>query len=422
VKVQQIFTPNDTPTVTYVDRSEHKLEQTLRNHFETPNVVVSLSGPSKSGKTVLIKKVVAEDRLIPVIGAGIASADNLWERVLGWMGAPSEVVDTNMSSNELTTGGEAAAKAKVPLFAEGGASVSFEAGRSWGRQRSEIRRGGGLWQVIEEIRDSDFVVFIDDFHYIDPSIREEVGRQIKAAAENGVKIFTASVPHRSDDVVRSNSELRGRVAAVDLKYWSVAELVQIAQKGFRELNTELSPLVERKLATEAFGSPQLMQSICLNVCYVINLREVQLEQCRIDLTEEQITEILLATSSYTDFSKMVTALHAGPRTRGTERKVHQLADGTTGDVYRAVLLAVKENPAELSFSYDNILSRVRAVCVGEAPTGSSVTSALEQMNVIGEEVQPGTSPISWDGDTLDIADPYFLFFLRWSNKLAEVSR
>ena len=56
-----------------------------------------------------------------------------------------------------------------------------------------------------------YVVFIDDFHYIERGVREEIGRQIKAAAEKGIRICTASVPHRSDDVVRSNPELRGRV-------------------------------------------------------------------------------------------------------------------------------------------------------------------------------------------------------------------
>ncbi len=63
--IQQIFAPNDTPTVTYVDRGYRMLEQKIRDYYEIPNVVVSVSGPSKSGKTVLIKKVVPEDYLIP---------------------------------------------------------------------------------------------------------------------------------------------------------------------------------------------------------------------------------------------------------------------------------------------------------------------------------------------------------------------
>ncbi|ESY24253.1 hypothetical protein X750_05195 [Mesorhizobium sp. LNJC394B00] len=403
--------------MTYVDRSEHKLEQKLRDYCETPNIVISLSGPSKSGKTVLIKKVVSEDLLIPVVGAGISSADNLWERVLHWMGTPMETTETKVSGGEVSGGTEAGGKIGVPFFAEGTASVQAATATSWGSQQSATTRIDGLTQVIKEIAGSEFVVFIDDFHYIKPEIRGEIGRQIKAAAENGVKIITASVPHRSDDVVRSNPELRGRVASLDLAYWTNDELVQIAEKGFSELNIDLATAIKNRLASESFGSPQLMQSICLNLCYELSIKETIPEHKRVEVTAGDLTETLLRTSSFSDFSKMLTALHTGPRTRGTERKLHDFMDASGGDVYRAILIAIKEDPAQLSFPYDAILDRVRKACLGDPPVGSSVTSALEQMHIIAEEVQPGTSPISWDSATLDIADPYFLFFLRCSGKL-----
>lgn len=417
MKVQQVFTPNDTPTVTYVDRSEHKLEQKLRDYCATPNMVVSLSGPSKSGKTVLIKKVVPEDLLISVVGAGISSADNLWERVLNWMGTPIETTETKASGGEISGGTEAGGKAGVPFFAEGTASVQAGTSKTWSSEKSATTKVDGLTQVIREIAGSEFVVFVDDFHYIRSEIREEIGRQIKAAAENGVRIITASVPHRSDDVVRSNPELRGRVASLDLAYWTNDELIQIAEKGFAQLNVDLATSVKNRLASESFGSPQLMQSICLNLCYELGIRDTIPEQKRIEVSASDVTETLLRTSSFSDFSKMLTALHTGPRTRGTERKLHDFMDGSGGDVYRAILIAIKEDPAQLSFPYDAILDRVRKACLGDPPVGSSVTSALEQMHIIAEEVQPGTSPISWDGATLDIADPYFLFFLRCSGKL-----
>jgi hypothetical protein len=276
--------------------------------------------------------------------------------------------------------------------------------------------------VIREIGGSDFVVFIDDFHYIRPELRDEIGKQLKVAAEKGVKIFTASVPHRADDVVRSNPELRGRVAAVDLTFWSPDELVQIARKGFSALNTGLAPAVERRFAAEAFGSPQLMQSICFNACLELSVREPLATQARTEVSEDQVREILLRTSAFTDFSKMVKQLHAGARTRGVERKLHHFTDGSRGDVYRAILLAIRQDPAQLSFSYDDIVKRVRAVCYGEAPSGSSVAGALAQMHLIAEEVEPGTSPLAWDEDNLDITDSYFLFFLRWSAKLSEVAK
>jgi hypothetical protein len=338
------------------------------------------------------------------------------------MDAPTETVSTDNSSNELSGETEVGGKIKVPLVAEGEGKLNLSGSRSWGAEASKTYQRKGLNQVIKEIAKSEFVVFIDDFHYIKADLRDEIGKQIKVAAESGVKIFTASVPHRADDVVRSNPELRGRVAAVDISYWSVNELIQIARKGFYELNTEIAPALERQFAGEAFGSPQLMQSICLNLCYSIGLKKKLEKQARTEMSAESIAETLLRTSSFSDFSKMLNALHTGPRTRGTERKIHSFTDKSRGDVYRATLLAIKADPAGLSLPYDAIINRVRSACIDEPPAGSSITSALEQMHIIGEEIQPGSSPLSWYGDNLDIVDPYFLFYLRCSEKLAQLAK
>ena len=384
-------------------------------------MVISVSGPSKSGKTVLIKKVVQEDCLITVRGAGIASSDDLWNRVLDWMGDPAETAKTKTSLNEVSGEAEGGGKVGIPFLLEGEARGTLGAKRHWGKEETTTFRRNGLEQVIKEIARSDFVVFIDDFHYIRPDLRDDIGRQIKTAAESGVKIFTASVPHRADDVVRSNSELRGRVVAVDLEPWSVSDLRQIAKKGFQALNVGLADDVEQRFAEEAFGSPQLMQSICLNLAIVLGAQETFQHQKNVAINGEMVIDTLRRTSAFADFSKMLRDLHIGAKTRGTERKEHDLIDGTRGDVYRAILLAMKQDPAKLSFTYDEITTRVREICKGDAPTGSSVNAALTQMNVIAEIVQPNNSPLSWDDPTLDIVDPYFLFFLRCSEKLSQIA-
>ena len=64
--VYEVFTPNDIPTYTYVDRSDLRLEERLNDNLKISKLVVSVSGPSKSGKTVLIKKVIDPDLLINV--------------------------------------------------------------------------------------------------------------------------------------------------------------------------------------------------------------------------------------------------------------------------------------------------------------------------------------------------------------------
>src|SRR4051794_13507340 len=115
------------PSVTYIYRQEHDLESQLRLAVKTPGLIVSLSGPSKSGKTVLINKVISKEDLIPVSGASVRSPEMLWDRVLSWMDAPSE---TAVRSGLTATGeatGKVVGKARVPLVAEGAAEAAANA-------------------------------------------------------------------------------------------------------------------------------------------------------------------------------------------------------------------------------------------------------------------------------------------------------
>ena len=331
---------------------------------------------------------------------------------LGWVdqSKPPKLRDQKqVGTVTVSAGGEIG----IPLVAKGQGTAQGAANHEASTSVSKKIAISLLDQIVKEIANSDFVVFIDDFHYIERSVREEIGRQIKAAAELGVRICTASVPHRADDVVRSNTELRGRVTAIDMAYWSIRELEEIAYRGFRELNVDLAPKLLSALAAESFGSPQLMQAISLNFCFEMNIGEQLETHVRLDENEGTIRKVLERTSTTTDFSTMLAALHAGPKQRGTERKQFQFKDGTIGDVYRCVLLTIKEDSPALSLSYEQILIRAASVCQGDSPVGSSLSESLKQMDGLAKLVQ-AAPVIEWDENVLDIVEPYFLFFLRCS--------
>jgi tRNA A37 threonylcarbamoyladenosine biosynthesis protein TsaE len=57
VKATSVFTPTDVPTVTNVERQTKNFEEELRRAFQIPKMIVSISGPSKSGKTVLVLRL-----------------------------------------------------------------------------------------------------------------------------------------------------------------------------------------------------------------------------------------------------------------------------------------------------------------------------------------------------------------------------
>lgn len=280
-------------------------------------------------------------------------------------------------------------------------------------------------QVIREIGNSAYVLLIDDFHYMPPAIQSEVAKQIKEAARQGVKICTASVPHRSDDVVRSNPELRGRVRAVDTKPWKISDLMKIGNIGFPTAGINVPFTTLRKFAGEASQSPQLMQAICLQACFTIKLRESQLPVVSRDFTEAEIIQALEETSTRTDFSSLLRSMHAGPKIRGTERKEFELTDGSRGDIYRALLLALKADPPTLSLQWNELSRRVQNTCRPDAPQAASLSTACAQIAKMAKDMYPNQRVIDWEGDPvnlLSIEDPYFLFYLRWSDKLATLNR
>jgi hypothetical protein len=417
----EVFTPYEFPTHTYVDRSKHRFEEQLREALQIPNIVVSISGPSKSGKTVLLRKVISADDLIVINGASIRSPSDLWDGVLSWMESPTEWSETDSSANELKVEGKAGGEAGIPLVAKGKAEAGLGLNVRGGSEERRVFKGGGIAQVRKEIGGSSFVVFIDDFHYIDRQMQAEIGRQVKAAAEQGIRICVASVPHRADDVFRSNPELHGRIKAIDLQYWDQSDLEQIGKKGFAALYYNILEEEINRLSSEAFGSPQLMQNLCLNYCFEAKIENEKSGIVNVQADFVRLQRVLERASTYSDFSSLVEALHAGPKQRGQERNKYQLKDQTRGDVYRAILLAVKENPGRLSFNYDQMLQRVRSICSADSPSGSSISQALSQMNEKAKEMMPDRKIIEWDEDNLDIVDPYFLFFIRNSSKLAALA-
>jgi hypothetical protein len=415
-----VFTPSSFPEHTYVARGDDDLEAKLRFAIKTKGQIVSLSGPSKSGKTVLVEKVVGKDKLVPVVGAGIRDAEQVWTRVLDWIDVPTEASD--QKSWQLGTGARVGAKAETDVIiasaeARGDVNTKFTR-RTTGMERKARR---GLEQVIEELGGTDFVVLVDDFHYMPREVQADVAKQLKEAARRDVKIVIAAVPHRADDVIRANAELQGRVTVIDVGYWRPRDLARIAVGGFDKLNVEIEAASVERLAHQAAGSPQLMQALCLYACFVLGTIDHMPKRVNEKLKEEDHVKACRLTSTIADFRSLVDALEAGPRTRAGDRKEYTFTDGTTGDVYRAILKAIAAEPLVLTFDYEEVLRRVRSLCEGEGPAGSSVTGACAHMSRLAEEQLPTARVLTWDerDQILEIPDPYLSFYLRWSDRLRE---
>ena len=222
------------------------------------------------------------------------------------------------------------------------------------------------------------------------------------------------VPYHSDDAIRANPDLRGRTVKLDFDYWKPDELSKIANRGFTALQASTLPAYVQALASEAAGSPQLMQSLCLTTCFENDVRETQVTLKHLASDQEAISRVCTRTAATSDYSSTVAKMKDGPKTRGQDRKGYALHDGAVMDVYPLILCAIARNPPELTQRYPHLQRRIQLLCAKDQPSGSSVTGACSHIASIANDSE-NRNIIEWDaeGDVLDIRDPYLLFYLRW---------
>jgi hypothetical protein len=414
MKIKEIFTPGRFPTWTFVDDHLKIKEQQLHDALDDGSMLVSISGPSKSGKTVFVEHILGKEHLIQVTGAGVRTPAELWIRVFDIIGTPITRTTLISDSTSSTTGMKGEVQGSI-VIAKGKGELSSSSSSISQRSTTESDAIDFLQLLVNELAETDFVIFIDDFHYIHRDIQSELAQQIKEAIRQGVKFICASVPYHSDDVIRSNPDLRGRIFSINFDYWGNDILERIAHKGFQKANIAYRKEMVNRLVDEAAGSPQLMQYLCLNSCFEKDVRDVP--EASVDLAFEQglFEAICRRTVASADYSSVVDKMIEGPKTRGSDRKVHISTFGWQGDVYRFLVKALSLDPPSLNFRYQPLVDRIASICQGEPPSGSSITSACYHAASIANDTA-GDSIVEWDGnsDVFDIRDPYLLFYLRWS--------
>ena len=74
-----------------------------------------------------------------------------------------------------------------------------------------------------------------------------------------------------------HTQLAGRRKRIEVPAWGPDELSEIASLGFEELRLRARDGIVDLLVSESFGSPQLMQMLCLSLCRDVNDIETRFE-------------------------------------------------------------------------------------------------------------------------------------------------
>jgi len=410
IKVTKVFVPGGKPTITYVPRAARNLESRLAGYLDARHKVLSISGPTKTGKTVLLKS--AAQGAIWLSGGAIESLDDFWAQLAESLGLAAETsLDGHLSQTEAMRAGGG-----VSLGVEG--KYEGEEQITRGRAHSTVKRFTPRDAVRRHLLDDpeSAVVVVDDFHYIPPTVQLSIARGMKDLVFDGVGFIVAAVPHRAYDVVRVEKEMTGRVDQLEVGFWDDFELRQIPAVGFEALNLEADRSTVDRLVRECFQSPHLMQEFCLKLCESNGIKARQESLTKLQEPEwSWFFQSLAPGASKTAFD----LLARGPRQR-TDRKPRTLVDGSETDIYGAVLRAIAKTGPLTELTYEQLRGALRDVLSDDAPQRHEVTRVLEEMSKIAKEQIDGEPVVDYDSQmaTLHISDPYFAFWLRWGTHQA----
>lgn len=395
-KTKEVFVAGGMPSHTYVQRDELQLESQLISALDEKYQIICITGPTKSGKSVLCQKVLDGRESVWIHGGQIDSADEFWKTAAEELGIASEVTTTNASR---TTVG-------VRYFL----TASYE-----GSETDQIKYFASAKQgVLNVAKQNNVCLVVDDFHYMPPDVQKTVVRAVKSEVFKGLDVVLIAVPHRAFDAIAAEPEMQGRFVHIKIPVWSGPQLASIPHQGFPLLHIEASRGDINQFVQEAHGSPILMQRFCHSACKALGIEETVNPWVDFNISDQQKSGIFRDVAKNFGFPTY-KVLADGPQTR-TDRNPRRLRAATgTVDIYEAVLLAVASTGPKDATKYDEIREALRNVLVdADLPQKQQVTNTLNYMAREASDKLKGEPPIEWKDDVLYITDPMLQFYLRWS--------
>lgn len=417
LRYSDVFVPGGFPQHTYNPRATQQLEKKLEQVLDNLCKLVTVIGHTKSGKTVLVRKILPRDKTIWIDGGSVGQEDDLWNTVLDQMDDVSQSTEVSKST-EISAAVSGSGKANTDLFVaraevEGGGNI----GATRGTTISNTRTVSTKVSALRALRLSKIPLVIDDFHYLPRELQGYLVRALKPLIFDGQAVVIIAIPHRRYDALKVEKEMTGRIWSVEVPTWNKSELEYIPTTGFSKLEHSSSDYLVNELCQESIGSPHLMQEFCRAICREMGIGNASF-QSSVDL-DESILKNVFSNTAETIGRPIFEKLARGPRQR-SDRIPRQLKSRETVDIYGLVLHGLAHlKPGLITLEYEDLRSAIRDVSSDEAqaPRLHEIARVLRHMSDIAATDQSSTPVIDFDDEDkrLHVTDPFFAFYLRWGS-------
>lgn len=392
MRYSEVFVLGGFPRHTYNPRATRKLEDRLSEVAENLCKLTTVTGHTKSGKTVLVRSAHPTEESIWIDGGSVSEEEDFWSTIIEqlelFQGA--EEGQTQEKSSEFGT--EASGQANF-LIAKGEVKVSGTLGRSRETSTSGSREVTSRITAIAGLREAKLPVIIDDFHYLPRDLQGSLVRALKSPIFDGLPVILIAIPHRRYDALKVEKEMTGRLHPVEIPLWEPDELAFIPKTGFPLLKCIVLEDAIQSLVKEAIGSPHLMQDFCRALCRKFGVKTDE-DGKIIRPSQEDLREIFAEVAD-TIGRPIFEKLARGPRQR-TDRIARKLNDGTEVDIYGLVLHALAHlKPGLVTIEYEELRIALRDIAK-DPPQLHEVARVLKHMSTIAASDESSTPVIDFE--------------------------
>lgn len=413
IRTNAVFVPGGFPTVTYNPRRTHGLEDKVREASDNLSKLLVITGPTKSGKTVLVDKIFPRSESVWVDCGSVSDEKTFWELVIEQLNGFTDIEYQDSDSSSTEVGADGGVEGNIAIL-KGKTGAHTSQTKQVEKKTIKRRSISSKIKAIRIMQENQIPLIVDDFHYLHKDIQKSVVRAVKSPIMHGLPVIFIAIPNRKYDTVEVEREMTGRISTISMPLWEVSELKEIATTGFSALHIAVSNSIIDTLAREAYGSPFLMQEFCNTICKELDIKERCKETLKVptDFNLERSFKKLAEDSGRPMFDK----LRRGPRAR-KDRKQRTLKDGRTTDIYGVVMETLKcLEPGVESIKYENLRNNVRLILDETPPQKNEITRVLDKIAEIAYTDSSSTPVIDWqkEDNMLIVTDPFFAFYLKWA--------
>lgn len=410
IKIRDVFKSLGQPTTTYVKREEGVYEKKLTSALEAKGKLCLLTGPSKTGKTTLYKKVVDDEKLEPVVIRCDCSltATEFWKKALEIIDFERLNTKQNSKDRQVSSSGKMGGKIGWGWLAEmlGEVSLGVSSSMNEIEIRERILSKPSPDHLVPILQSLPIILIVEDFHYLEPDVKKNIFQQWKVFVDSEVSIIVIGTTHHAIDLAYANKDLVGRISQIDITTWREEDLKKIAIQGFEYLKLQVQNDVVSAIAKESVGLPIVTQDACCQLFTDKGIAELKQGKAEVLFNKKDAYKALhnVATTNYSQFETFYERLITGPRKRVRKYNTYEL-----------VLSMFTQEPLTFSLKRYEIDERLYKMQVQteKLPPHASVDSMLNALASFQKRI--GIELLEWNKneERLYILEPSFLFYIRW---------